>query len=131
GGMDEHDWLAKRFDENRTDLHSVAYRMLGTASEADDAVQAAWLKISRSDAREVENLGGWLTTVVARLCLDMLRSRKSRREAPLACPSPKLRPAGKCLICQLWSGENPSLMITLLLLRSRPVPECALSPGSH
>jgi RNA polymerase sigma factor (sigma-70 family) len=82
--MDEHDWLAKRFDENRTHLHSVAYRMLGTASEADDAVQEAWLKICRSDAREVENLGGWLTTVVARVSLDMLRSRKSRREEPLA-----------------------------------------------
>jgi RNA polymerase sigma factor (sigma-70 family) len=82
--MDENDWLAKRFDENRAHLHSVAYRMLGTVSEADDAVQEAWLKISRSDAREVENLGGWLTTVVARVCLDVLRSRKLRREEPLA-----------------------------------------------
>jgi RNA polymerase sigma factor (sigma-70 family) len=84
--MDENDWLAKRFDENRAHLRAVAHRMLGSDSEADDAVQEAWLKLSRSDTREVENLGGWLTTVVARVCLDMLRSRRSRREAPGAPP---------------------------------------------
>jgi RNA polymerase sigma factor (sigma-70 family) len=82
--MDEGDWLAKRFDANRTHLRAVAYRMLGSASEAEDAVQETWLKLSRSDSREVENLGGWLTTVLARVCLDMLRSRRSRREEPLA-----------------------------------------------
>jgi RNA polymerase sigma factor (sigma-70 family) len=81
--MAVNDWLAKRFDENRAHLRAVAYRMLGSASESDDAVQEAWLKLSRSDTRAVENLGGWLTTVVARVCLDMLRSRKSRREEPL------------------------------------------------
>jgi RNA polymerase sigma-70 factor, ECF subfamily len=81
--MDESDWLAKRFDETRSHLRSVAYRMLGSSSEADDAVQEAWLKLSRSQSREVENLGGWLTTVVARVCLDMLRSRSSRREDSL------------------------------------------------
>ena len=81
--MDEHDWLAQRFEENRTHLRAVAYRMLGSLSEADDAVQEAWLRLSRSDTSEVENLGGWLTTVVARVCLDMLRSRRSRREEPL------------------------------------------------
>jgi RNA polymerase sigma-70 factor (ECF subfamily) len=82
--MDESDWLAARFDENRRHLRAVAYRMLGSTSEADDAVQEAWLKLSRSDAGEIENLAGWLTTVVARVCLDMLRSRTSRREEPLA-----------------------------------------------
>jgi RNA polymerase sigma-70 factor (ECF subfamily) len=76
----ETDWLAERFEQNRTHLRSVAYRMLGSLSEADDAVQEAWLRLSRSDASAIENLNGWLTTVVARLCLDMLRSRKSRRE---------------------------------------------------
>jgi RNA polymerase sigma factor (sigma-70 family) len=81
--MDEHDWLPERFEENRKHLRAVAYRMLGSLSEADDAVQEAWLRISRSDASGVENLTGWLTTVVARVCLDMLRSRKSRREESL------------------------------------------------
>jgi len=81
--MDEHDFLAERFEENRTHLRAVAYRMLGSLSEADDAVQEAWLRLSRSDTSDVENLGGWLTTVVARLCLNMLRSRRSRREERL------------------------------------------------
>ncbi len=80
--MDEHDWLAERFEADRTHLRAVAYRMLGSLSEADDAVQEAWLRLSRSGANGVENLGGWLTTVVARVCLDMLRSRTSRREDP-------------------------------------------------
>ena len=81
--MDRPDWLADRFEENRTHLQAVAYRLLGSLTEADDAVQEAWLRLSRSDTSEVENLGGWLTTVVARVSLDMLRSRKSRREEPL------------------------------------------------
>jgi RNA polymerase sigma factor (sigma-70 family) len=78
--MNETDLLAAQFEKNRSHLRAVAYRMLGSLTEADDAVQEAWLKLSRSDATSVENLGGWLTTVVARVCLDMLRSRKSRRE---------------------------------------------------
>src|SRR2546426_4735086 len=82
--MDEHEWLAKRFEANRTHLRAVAYRMLGSRSDADDAVQEAWLRLSRSDASGIENIGGWLTTVVARICLDMLRSRTSRREDPLS-----------------------------------------------
>jgi len=81
--MDEHDWLAERFEENRGHLRAVAYRMLGSLSEADDAVQEAWLRLSRSDTRDIHNLGGWLTTVVARVSLNMLRSRASRREKPL------------------------------------------------
>lgn len=78
------EWLAERFEADRTRLQGVAYRLLGSASEADDAVQEAWLRLSRSDTSEVENLSGWLTTVVARVCLDMLRSRRSRREEALA-----------------------------------------------
>ena len=81
--MNGDDWLARRFDEDRTRLRTVAYRMLGSASEAEDAVQEAWIKLSRSGSEGVENLGGWLTTVVARVCLDMLRTRRSRREEPL------------------------------------------------
>src|SRR5919106_4018619 len=81
--MDERDWLAERFEEHRPRLRAVAYRMLGSLSEADDAVQEAWLRLSRSDAEEIENLGGWLTTVVGRVALNMLRSRKSRREDSL------------------------------------------------
>ena len=81
--MDEREWLAERFEEHRTRLRAVAYRMLGSLSEADDAVQEAWLRLSRTDADAVENLGGWLTTVVARVSLNMLRSRRSRREEPL------------------------------------------------
>jgi RNA polymerase sigma factor (sigma-70 family) len=87
--MAEHEWLAERFEENRTHLRAVAYRMLGSLSEADDAVQEGWLRLSRSDISGVENLGGWLTTVVARVCLDMLRSRKSRREEPLGAHVPE------------------------------------------
>jgi len=78
--MNEKDSLANRFNENRSHLRAVAYRMLGSLSEADDAVQETWLRLSRADADAVDNLGGWLTTVVARVCLDMLRSRKARGE---------------------------------------------------
>jgi RNA polymerase sigma factor (sigma-70 family) len=81
--MDDNEFLTERFEAHRTHLRAVAYRMLGSLSEADDAVQEAWLRLSRSDTGEVENLGGWLTTVVGRVCLDMLRSRRSRREEPL------------------------------------------------
>ena len=81
--MDEREFLAEQFEEHRTRLRAVAYRMLGSLSEADDAVQETWLRLSRVDADEVENLGGWLTTVVARVSLNVLRSRRSRREEPL------------------------------------------------
>ena len=84
--LDEHLWLAQRFEEHRTHLRAVAYRMLGSLSEADDAVQEAWLRLSRSETSGIENLGGWLTTVVGRVCLDMLRSRTSRRVVPLGEP---------------------------------------------
>src|SRR5256885_1258484 len=87
--MDEHEWQAERFEQNRTHLRAVAYRMLGSLSEADDAVQEAWLRLSRADTGAVENLRGWLTTVVARVCLDMLRSRKARPEDPLGAHLPE------------------------------------------
>jgi RNA polymerase sigma factor (sigma-70 family) len=93
--MDERDWIAERFEEHRTHLRAVAYRMLGSLSEADDAVQETWLRLNRSDAGQVENLGGWLTTVVARVSLNMLRSRATRREdsLDLRFPDPVVDPA--------------------------------------
>jgi RNA polymerase sigma factor (sigma-70 family) len=87
--MDEREWLAERFEEHRTRLRAVAYRMLGSVSEADDAVQEAWLRLSRTDADEIENLGAWLTTVVGRVALNMLRSRNTRREEPLGVRMPE------------------------------------------
>src|SRR5437667_6879574 len=87
--MDEHEWLAEQFEANRTHLRAVAYRMLGDLTEADDAVQESWLHLSRSNTSGVENLGGWLTTFVARVCLDMLRSRNSLREEPLGADVPE------------------------------------------
>jgi RNA polymerase sigma-70 factor, ECF subfamily len=93
--MDERDWLTERFEEERPRLRGVAYRMLGSLNEADDAVQEAWLRLSRSDATDIDNLGGWLTTVVARVSLNMLRSRKVRREQPIEfhIPDPIIDPA--------------------------------------
>jgi RNA polymerase sigma factor (sigma-70 family) len=81
--MNESDWLAERFESHRSHLRGVAYRMLGSVSEADDAIQEAWIRLSRTDANEIDNLRAWLTTVVARVCLNFLRTRTSRREAPL------------------------------------------------
>src|SRR5215471_14851172 len=78
--MEENEWLAEQFEANRTHLRAVAYRMLGSPSEADDAVQESWIRLHRSETDEVENMRGWLTTVVARVCLDMLRARRARRE---------------------------------------------------
>ncbi len=80
--MDQDDWLAQQFETHRRDLRAVALRMLGSSSEADDAVQEAWLRLHRSDSESIENLGGWLRTVVSRVCLDLLRARASRREDP-------------------------------------------------
>jgi RNA polymerase sigma-70 factor (ECF subfamily) len=84
--MDERDFLAEQFEANRGHLRGVAYRMLGSLTDADDAVQESWLRLSRSGGEGIDNLGGWLTTVVAHVCLDMLRSRKSKREEPLEIP---------------------------------------------
>jgi RNA polymerase sigma factor (sigma-70 family) len=104
--MDESEWLADRFEEHRAHLRAVAYRMLGSLSDADDALQDAWLRLSRSGTSEVENLGGWLTTIVARVCLNMLRSRNVRREEsfgvrlpdPLLSPDAELQPEEEALL---------------------------------
>ncbi len=95
--MDENHWLAERFEEQRTHLRAVAFRMLGSIAEADDAVQDTWVRVSRAETSDVENLGGWLTTIVARVCLNMLRSRKVRREESLEVhlPDPVVSPVGE------------------------------------
>jgi RNA polymerase sigma factor (sigma-70 family) len=95
--MGDQDWLAQSFEEHRSRLAAVAYRMLGSRSEADDAVQEAWLRLSRADPGAMHNLGGWLTTVVGRVCLDMLRSRTAHREEPLGehVPEPATGRAGE------------------------------------
>jgi RNA polymerase sigma factor (sigma-70 family) len=98
--MSELDWLAGRFEENRDRLRGVAYRMLGSAAEADDAVQEAWLRVSRADAGGVENLPGWLTTITARVCLNMLQARRSRPEEPRGAQPPE--PAGQ------RDGQDPA-----------------------
>src|SRR3954468_20095303 len=87
--MDDQDWLAERFEANRSHLRGVAFRMLGSVAEADDAVQEAWIRLSRADTSQVDNLRAWLTTVVGRVCLNMLRSRKTRREASLEAHLPE------------------------------------------
>jgi DNA-directed RNA polymerase specialized sigma24 family protein len=94
--MDDQQWLAQRFEEQRTRLRAVAYRMLGSLSEAEDAVQETWLRLTRADASRVENLGGWLTTIVARVSLNMLRARQRRLDEPLGprVPEPDIDPAG-------------------------------------
>jgi RNA polymerase sigma factor (sigma-70 family) len=104
--MNEKEWLAERFEERRTHLRAIAYRMLGSLTEADDAVQDAWLRLSRADVGEVENLDGWLTTIVARVCLNMLRSRNTRREEsfgvhlpdPVIVPDGELQPEEEALL---------------------------------
>src|SRR5213082_2881846 len=78
--MEDHDWLAEQFEHHRPHMQAVAYRMLGSVADTEDAVQEAWLRLSRTDGAAVDNLGGWLTTVVGRVCLDMLRARRARRE---------------------------------------------------
>ncbi|HEX5481419.1 MAG TPA: sigma-70 family RNA polymerase sigma factor [Terriglobia bacterium] len=121
--MKEQEWLAEQFEENRGHLRGVAYRMLGSLSEADDAIQETWLRLSRSDASGIENLEGWLTTVVARVCLDMLRSRASRREETL--DSPASEP-----VVNSASGRDPeqealladSVGIALLVILDRLAP---------
>jgi DNA-directed RNA polymerase specialized sigma24 family protein len=93
--MEESDYLAQQFESHHDHLRAVAYRMLGSVSEADDALQESWLRVNRSDASEIENLGGWLTTIVSRVCLDILRSRKARREEPMGRTSPSRSSAAR------------------------------------
>jgi RNA polymerase sigma factor (sigma-70 family) len=114
--MLEKDWLTARFDENRAHLRAVAYRMLGSGGEAEDAVQEAWLKVSRSETRAVENLGGWLTTVVARICLDMLRTRRARREEPLSSAADMPSGSNPEADVGLADAIGPALLVVLDML---------------
>jgi RNA polymerase sigma factor (sigma-70 family) len=111
--MDDAEWLAGRFEEQRDHLRAVAFRMLGSLSEADDAVQNTWLRLSRADASEVENLTGWLTTVVARECLNMLRSRRARREEPLGELSIEAEGGDPEAEVLLADAVGPALMVVL------------------
>jgi RNA polymerase sigma factor (sigma-70 family) len=116
--MRDQDWLADRFEANRPHLRGVAFRMLGSATEADDAVQEAWIRLSRTDTGDVENLRAWLTTVVARVCLNMLRSRKTRREASLEThvPDPIVSPeAGMDPEQEALLGDSVGLALLIVL----------------
>ena len=124
--MDEREWLAERFEVHRGHLRAVAYRMLGSLSEADDAVQESWLRLSRADTAAVENLGGWLTTVVARICLDMLRSRTSRREQPLGLPDPIIsREDGIDPEQQVLLADSVGLALLVVLQTLKPAERLA------
>lgn len=118
------EWLAERFEAERARLQAVAYRMLGSASEADDAIQEAWLRLSRADTTEVENLSGWLTTVVARVCLDMLRSRKSRREEPLTAEG-EILPDGADPEHEALLAESVGSALLVVLQRLAPAERVA------
>ena len=113
--LDQNKFLAEQFEANRAHLRAVAYRMLGSTSEVDDAVQETWLRLSRSEASAVENLGGWLTTVVARICLDMLRSRKSRREEPMGphVPEPVVRTMRTGATREMADSVGAALLVVL------------------
>ena len=116
--------LAERFEADRARLQAVAYRLLGSASEADDAVQEAWLRLSRADPGTVENLSGWLTTVVARICLDMLRSRRARREEPLV-PDGEGLPGGTDPVREALLAESVGLALLAVLQRLVPAERVA------
>jgi RNA polymerase sigma-70 factor (ECF subfamily) len=111
--IDENVWLAERFEDKRAHLRAVAYRMLGSAAEADDAVQEAWLRLNRTEAAEIDNLGGWLTTVVARICLTQLKSRRTRREEPLEEAPPVLSPVDPEREVMLADSVGIALLVVL------------------
>jgi RNA polymerase sigma factor (sigma-70 family) len=126
--MHESRWLAEQFEADRTRLRSVAYRMLGSLSEADDAVQEAWLRLTRSGVGEVEKLNAWMTTVVARVCLDMLRSRRSRREEAFADYAPEPVAAGQAAIDpeqEAVLGDSVGLALLIVLERLTPAERVA------
>jgi RNA polymerase sigma-70 factor, ECF subfamily len=126
--MNERDYLAERFEEHRTHLRAVAYRMLGSLGEVDDAVQEAWLRLSRADATGIDNLGGWLTTVVARVCLDMLRSRQSRREEPFTPDAPEpvaARTRGSSPEQEALLADSVGLALLVVLDRLTPAERLA------
>jgi RNA polymerase sigma factor (sigma-70 family) len=126
--MAESEWLEEGFEENRTRLRAVAYRMLGSLAEADDAVQEAWLRLNRSDASAIENLGAWLTTVVARVCLNILRSRNTRREEPVGVhvPDPVIgRPDGKSPEEEALLADSVGLALQVVLETLTPAERLA------
>jgi RNA polymerase sigma factor (sigma-70 family) len=129
----EHEWLADQFEAHRTRLRAVAYRMLGSLSDADDAVQESWLRLSRSDADGIENLAGWLTTVVARVSLSMLRSRKLRREEPLEVrvPDPIISRAGAALDPEQAALLSDSVGLALLVILETLTPDERLAFVLH
>jgi RNA polymerase sigma-70 factor (ECF subfamily) len=127
--MNENNWLAQQFESNRGHLRGVAYRMLGSLSEADDAVQEAWLRLSRSDSDDIRNLNGWLTTVVARVCLDMLRSRAARAEESL--DAQPVEPVGKQTAApnpeqETLLADSVGLALLVVLDRLNPAERLAL-----
>src|SRR5919107_1270350 len=111
--MDERDWLAERFQEHRPRLRAVAHRMLGSRAEADDAVQEAWLRLARTDAEEIRDLGAWLTTVVSRLALNTLRTRAARREQPLDDPVVVLAEDDPATEAELADSVGVALLVVL------------------
>lgn len=124
--MDQKKFLAEQFERERGRLRAVAYRMLGSQSEAEDAVQEAWLRLNRSDAGTIDNLGGWLTTVTARVCLDMLRSRKSRREEPLdAAPEEPAVDPDDSAEREQWLADSVGLALLVVLDRLAPAERVA------
>jgi len=123
--MSERDYLAERFEENRAHLRAVAYRMLGSSTEVDDAVQEAWLRLSRTDAAGIDNLGGWLTTVVARVCLDLLRSRKSQREEPFTPDAPEPVATGTSPEHEALLADSVGLALLVVLDRLTPAERLA------
>jgi RNA polymerase sigma factor (sigma-70 family) len=131
--MNEQDWLAEQFERNRARLRAVAYRLLGSLSEADDAVQESWLRLSRSDARAIENLAGWLTTVVARVSLNMLRLRKSRREEPVGIrvPDPIVSRADNRLDPEHEALLSDSVGLALLVILETLAPDERLAFVLH
>lgn len=123
--MTEEKILAERFEANRAHLRGVAYRMLGSLSEADDAIQEAWLRLSRSDSKEIDNLGGWLTTVVARICLDMLRSRKSCREEPMGPHVPEPAASSEATEQEAMLADSVGLALLVVLQTLTPAERIA------
>jgi RNA polymerase sigma factor (sigma-70 family) len=125
--MPTPEWLASEFEQHRGHLRAVAYRMLGSASEADDAVQESWIRLGRADVSDVENLRGWLTTVVARVCLDLLRTRTSRREDPLDVhvPDPVIASADGDPEADVLLADSVSLALLVVLERLEPAERLA------
>jgi RNA polymerase sigma factor (sigma-70 family) len=126
--VDESRWLVERLEADRMRLRSVAYRMLGSPSEAEDAVQEAWLRLSRSGVGDVENLGGWMTTLVARVCLDMLRSRRARREEAFPDQAPEPVAAGQAMIDpeqEAVLGDSVGLALLVVLEKLKPAERVA------